>query len=521
MLILKTLVLLLACAVVLGWLARHFNVAYPIVLVLGGIALGFVPKLPDFPLDPNLILVVVLPPILYDAALNTSLRDFRANIEPIAMLAVGLVLATTVAVAVTAKWLVPELPWAAAFVLGAIVSPPDAAAATAILGRLKLPRRVVAILEGESLVNDAAALVLYKFAVAAVLTGAFSLADASIQFVGVAVGGVAVGVAMGWLFVVIHTRLKDSLAEIMLSVLLPYSAYLIAEALHVSGVLAVVAAGLVRGRHAPELFEAETRLLGHSVWNLIVFLMNALIFILIGWQMQEILTRLAGYSALQLVWYSAAVSAVAIAVRMLWVFPGAYLPPLISWRRQAQQPPPPWQWVTLVGWCGMRGIVSLAAALALPLTTYDMTPFPGRDLIVFLTFVVIVVTLVVQGLTLTPLIRALKVGGDWDALAEERAAREALLDAALAEIARLEQDGSTPQEVIDHVRADYESRRAQTQMASLIVPSTEEPMRRTRLAAIDAERARLIDLWRADTIGDQVLHELERELDLEQTRLAP
>ncbi len=519
MLILKTLVLLVACAVVLGWLARHFNVAYPIVLVLGGIALGFVPKLPDFPLDPNLILVVVLPPILYQAARSTSWRDFRANFQPISMLAVGLVAATTVAVAATAKWLVPDLPWAAAFVLGAIVSPPDAAAATAILGRLKLPRRIVAILEGESLVNDASALVLYKFAVAAVVTGAFSLAEATLQFVVVAVGGVAVGIVMGWLFVLIHTHLKDALAEIMLSVLLPYSAYLIAEALPVSGVLAVVAAGLVRGRHAPEIFEPETRLLGHSVWNLIVFLMNALIFILIGWQLQDILSRLEAYSVLQLAWYSVAVSTAAIAVRMLWVFPGAHLPPLLSRWIHGREKPPPWQQVTLVGWCGMRGIVSLAAALALPLTTDALTPFPGRDLIIFLTFVVIVVTLVIQGLTLTPLIRALKIGGDWDTLSEERTARSALLDAALARIGRLEQEGSTPQEVIEHVRTDYATRRAQTDPSSLVVPSSEDPMRCARLAAIDAQRARLIELWRSDTIGDQVLHDIERELDLEQTRL--
>jgi len=288
MLVVELLVALFAAAVVLAWLARRVRVPYPIALVLGGGALALVPGLPRLPVDPNLILVIVLPPVLYQAALLTSWRDFRANLGTISLLAVGLVVATTVAVAATLKWLVPEVPWAAAFALGAIVSPPDAVAATAVLSRLNMPRRIVTILEGESLVNDASGLVLYRLAVAAVLTGAFSITQATVQFVLIAAGGIVVGVALGRLFVAIHRQLGDTLVEIVLSLVLPYAAYLIAETAHVSGVLAVVAAGLVRGRYAREAFSPEARIVAQSVWTVVVFLMNCFVFILIGLQIGAI-----------------------------------------------------------------------------------------------------------------------------------------------------------------------------------------------------------------------------------------
>src|SRR5258706_15904916 len=301
--LLEFILFLLLSAVALGWVARHFRFPYPIALVIGGGALGFVPKLPQFPLDPQLILVLVLPPILYQAALLTSWRDFKANIRPISLLAIGLVIATTLAVGAALKLVVPEIPWAAAFVLGAIVSPPDAVAATAILSQLSIPRRVVTVLEGESLVNDASGLVLYKFAVAAVLTGTFSLLDASAQFVGVSVGGVIVGMLMGYLFVFIHRHLGDTFIEVLTTLSVPYIAYIAAESLHASGVLAVVAAGLVRGRYSPEIVSAEMRIIARSVWNLQVFLLNSLIFILIGMQISGIAGRLGGYSVSEILLY--------------------------------------------------------------------------------------------------------------------------------------------------------------------------------------------------------------------------
>ena len=418
--LLEVVLFLLLCSVALGWVARRLNFPYPIALVIGGAALGFLPELPQFPFDPQFILVLVLPPILYQAALLTSWRDFKANIRPISLLAVGLVIATTLAVGAALKLVVPEIPWAAAFVLGAIVSPPDAVAATAILTRLNVPRRVVTILEGESLVNDASGLVLYKFAVAAVMTGAFSFLDASAQFVGVAIGGVIIGVLLGRFFVFIHRYLGDVFIEVLMTLSVPYIIYILAESLHVSGVLAVVAAGLVRGRYSPEIVSAEMRIIARSVWNLLVFLLTSLVFILIGLQLSGIIGRLTGYSGMDLVLYGTLVSAVAIAVRFAWIYPATYLPRMVSARLRERDPAPPEAELFIMSWCGMRGIVSLAAALALPLALDGGAPFPGRDLIIFLTFVVIAVTLVLQGLSLALLIRVLRVGTDWSEHEEEQ-----------------------------------------------------------------------------------------------------
>src|SRR5689334_15109103 len=278
--LLEIVIFLLLCAVALGWVSRRAGVPYPIALVLGGGALGFIPRLPQLPFDPQYLLVLVLPPILYQAALLTSWRDFKANLRPVTSLAIGLVIATTLAVGGALKLLVPDIPWAAAFVLGAIVSPPDAVAATAILSRLNIPRRVVTVLEGESLVNDASGLVIYQFAVAAVLTGTFSLLNAGVQFVGVSLGGIVIGYLIGRLFVFVHRSLGDTFIEVLTTLAVPYIAYIFAESQHASGVLAVVTAGLVRGRYSPEIVSARTRVIARSAWNLLVFMLNSLVFIL-------------------------------------------------------------------------------------------------------------------------------------------------------------------------------------------------------------------------------------------------
>src|SRR5437867_7379704 len=432
--LLEIIIFLLLCAVALGWVSRRTGVPYPIALVIGGGALGFVPRLPQLQLDPQFLLVLVLPPILYQTALLTSWRDFKANIRPIGLLAIGLVIATTLAVGATLKFLIPDIPWSAAFVLGAIVSPPDAVAATAILSRLNIPRRVVTVLEGESLVNDATGLVIYKFAVAAVLTGVFSLWQASLEFVAVASGGIVIGFVMGRLFVFIHRYLGDAFIEVLTTLAVPYVTYIFAESLHVSGVLAVVAAGIVRGRYSPEIVSAEMRIIARSVWNLLVFLLNTLIFILIGVQLSGIMARLTDYSVVELFFYGTFVSAVAIFVRFAWVYPATYLPLVLRALLGEQVAPPREGEVFIIGWCGMRGIVSLAAALALPQTLEDASALPERDLIIFLTFVVIAVTLVLQGLTLKPLIRMLKVGRDWSLQEEQQRAQMALGKAAIAAI---------------------------------------------------------------------------------------
>jgi len=516
--LLHLILFLLLCSVALGWIARHFAFPYPIALVLGGGALGFVPHLPDFPFDPQFLLALILPPILYQAALLTSWHDFKANIRAIGALAIGLVIVTTLVVGATLKFLIPEIPWAAAFALGAIVSPPDAVAATAILSRLSIPRRVVTVLEGESLVNDASGLVLYKFAVAATLTGTFSLAQASAQFVLVSLGGVACGIVLGFVFIAVHKRLGDPFIEVLTTLAVPYVAYILAESVHLSGVLAVVAAGVLRGRHAPEIVSAEMRILARSMWNILVFLLNSLIFILIGLQLSNMVERLSGYSAAQLAMYGALVSAVAIAVRFAWIYLVTWLPRLASAGYRKRNPAPPEAELFIMSWCGMRGIVSLAAALALPLALENGAPFPQRDLIIFLTFVVIAVTLVVQGLSLAPLIRRLHVGSDRSHEEELGRAREAMSTAAFAAIDAAANAAGIDDRIAARIRAEFAEKvtRAGSKAAQTI--GSADVVNRLRHAAIKAERAALIRAWREHRIGDEVLHQLEEILDYQEAR---
>jgi monovalent cation/hydrogen antiporter len=519
MLLLELVLLLLLSAVALGWVARHFKFPYPIALVIGGALLGLIPKLPQFPFDPQLILVLVLPPILYQAALLTSWNDFKANIRPIGLLAIGLVIVTTLAVGAALKLIVPEVPWAVAFVFGAIVSPPDAVAATAILSRLNIPRRIVTVLEGESLVNDASGLVIYKFAIVAVLTGAFSLVDASTQFVVVSVGGVAIGIVLAHLFIAIHRRLGDPFIEVLTSLVVPYAAYIAAESLHVSGVLAVVAAGLVRGRYSPEIVTAEMRIIARSVWNLLVFMLNSVIFMLIGIQMSDVVEKLARYSLLELIVWGSFVSLVAIAVRFAWVYPAAYLPHWVSGSLRENEPALRKRELAIISWCGMRGIVSLAAALALPATLPNGQPFPHRDLIIFLTFFVIAVTLVGQGLTMPSLIRRLKIGSNWNLRHEQQRVRAAMSSAALAAIDQIVRAEGVPSEWADQLRAEISDRINLAAPEGLAAAPRTELTMRLRHAAIKAERRELIRLWRDNEISDEVMHHLEEILDYQEAHL--
>jgi monovalent cation/hydrogen antiporter len=511
--VLEIVIFLLLCAVALGWVSRRLGLPYPIALVLGGGALGFVPKLPPLQFDPQYLLVLVLPPILYQAALLTSWRDFKANLRPIGLLAIGLVIVTMLVLAATMRFLVPEMPWAVAFAFGAIVSPPDAVAATAILSKLNMPRRIVTVLEGESLVNDASGLVLYKFAVAAALSGAFSLFDASVQFVLVAIGGIAIGMLLAGVFVAIHRFLGDPFIEVLVSLSIPYLAYVTAESVHVSGVLAVVAAGLLRGRYSPRMVSAEMRILARSVWNLLVFMLNSLIFILIGLQLSGIVARLEGFTSGELAAAALAVSMVAILVRFGWVYFAEYLPAWLGRPFGVRTTPPLPGEAFIVSWCGMRGIVSLAAALALP------PDLEYREFLIFLTFVVILVTLVLQGLTLAPLIRRLKLGTDHSTRDEHRLARVAMGKAALTAVDRAAGDGGVLPDVIERIRAEFGERVASASPLAQLSDSSHAHATRVRLAAVRAERDELIRLWQDGAISDDVLHHLEEELDYEESRL--
>jgi len=511
--VLEIVIFLLLCALALGWASRRAGVPYPIALVLGGGALGFVPKLPQLQFDPQYLLVLVLPPILYQAALLTSWRDFKANLRPIGLLAIGLVMVTMLVVAATMRFLVPEMPWPVAFAFGAIVSPPDAVAATAILSKLNMPRRIVTVLEGESLVNDASGLVLYKFAVAAAMSGVFSLFDGSVQFVLVTVGGIAIGMLLAGVFVAIHRFLGDPFIEVLLSLSIPYLAYVAAESVHVSGVLAVVAAGLLRGRYSPRMVSAEMRILARSVWNLLVFMLNSLIFILIGLQLSGIVARLEGFTGGELAAAALAVSMVAILVRFGWVYFAEYLPAWLGRPFGVRTTPPLPGEAFIVSWCGMRGIVSLAAALALP------ADLEYREFLIFLTFAVILVTLVVQGLTLAPLIRRLKLGTDHSTRDEHRLARVAMGKAALSAVDRAAGEGGVLPDVIARIRAEFGERVASASPLAQLSDSSHAHATRVRLAAVRAERDELIRLWQDGAISDDVLHHLEEELDYEESRL--
>jgi Na+/H+ antiporter len=502
----------------LSVLARMVSVPYPILLVLGGLVLGFVPGMPSVELPPELVLVAFLPPLLYWSGFFSSPRDLRADTRAITAAAVGLVLATTVAVAVAAHAVIDGMDWAVAFALGAIVSPTDPLAATAIGRRLGVPRRLITLLEGESLVNDATALVAYRVAVAAAVSGSFVVWQAGLRFVVGAAGGVAVGLAVGWLVAELRRRLDDPVVEIVVSVATGYAAYLPAERLGVSGVLAAVTAGLYLGWRGPELASASTRLLGFSFWEVMVYLANAVLFILVGLQLRPILSSLGGTAVAVLVGEALVVSAVVVGVRLGWNFTLPYLVRLLD-RRPGQVMRRVGARERLVtGWSGMRGAVSLAAALALP------QDFPMRNLILFLTFAVILATLVVQGLTLPALIRRLGVSGDGAEEKEEVRARLAAAQAALDRLDELSGAEWTRDDTVQRLQGlfEFRRRRLKARAGKIEDDGTEDrsqAYQRLVRELLEAQRQAIVRLRNQGVISNDVMHRIERELDLEDTRL--
>jgi len=514
----------LLCAVIgVVLIGRRLKIPYPIALVIGGLCISLIPGLPVVRIDPEIIFLVFLPPLLYAAAWFTSWHDFKANLRPIFLLAVGLVLFTTLVVGWVVHALIPEIPLAIAFALGAIVSPPDAVAATSIARQIGLPKRIVALLEGESLVNDATGLVALRFAIVAAGSGEFSIAQASMEFLWVAAGGLALGLIVGFLFERAARLLKDDLLIVTLSLIAPYAAYLPAERLHLSGVLAVVAAGLYGGWKAPELITATVRLNAQAVWNLFVFLLNCVVFILIGLQLPAVRAGIGHHTWSELMLYGVIVSGVVILVRPLWVFPSAWLARL-SKRVREKDPLPPWQHIAVVSWCGMRGVVSLAAALALPMTLPGGQPFPERDLILFLTFCVILATLVLQGLSLPFVIRWLGVKRPRDG-EQERRARLKIAHAALARLNKLAEERSVNESALGRVINHYEDRirHLNDSLAEILgwSPDREEfvAVRQLWREAFHAERQELIGLRRTAQLDEELMHQIEHEIDLEETKL--
>ena len=502
----------------LSVLARVVRVPYPILLVLGGLVLGFLPGMPAVELPPELVLVAFLPPLLYWAGFFASPRDLRADARAISMSAVGLVLATAVAVAVTAHAMVEGMTWPAAFALGAIVSPTDPLAASAIGRRLGVPRRLLTLLEGESLVNDATALVAYRIAVAAAVGGSFVAWQAGLRFVVGTAGGVAVGLLVGWLVAELRRRLDEPVVEIVVSVFTGYAAYLPAELLGVSGVLAAVTAGLYVGWRAPELASAATRLLGFSFWEVLVYLANAVLFILVGLQLRPILEELDGTAMAVLVGQGALVSAVVVAVRLGWGFSIPYLVRLVDRRPSQVMRRVGAKQRLMIGWSGMRGAVSLAAALALPLD------FPMRNLILFLTFSVIFATLVVQGLTLPTLIRRLNFEQDDAEEREEIRARLAATHAALDRLDELAGADWTRDDTVERLHGLYEFRRRRLKARGGYLEDDgsedrSQAYQRLLRELLQAQRQAIVRLRNQGQISNDVMHRIERELDLEDTRL--
>ncbi|MDB5246921.1 MAG: Na+/H+ antiporter [Segetibacter sp.] len=410
----EIVIFLLTILITLSAFADKIKLPYPILLVVVGLIIGFVPFLPDLEMNPDIVFLIFLPPLLYDAASKTSWHDFKKEIRPISTLAITLVFCTTVSVAVAAHYLIPGFTWPLAFVLGAIVSPPDAVAATSIIKGLGLNRKVITIIEGESLVNDASALIAYRYAIAAAVSGTFVLWKASVEFLLVAGGGILIGLLIGYVLVFSHKKIKDNaVVETSLSLLTPFVAYLLAEHFHLSGVLSVVSAGLFISWRSREAYSSQTRLQTKAVWETVIFFLNGIVFILIGLQLPAIVEDLKTNTVVELIGYGLVISLVTIVIRIVWVFAGAYHRSLFSGKTMGvgveEEEKTSWKNVLIVAWTGTRGVVSLATALALPLTIREGVPFPKRHSILLLAFIVILVTLVVQGLTLPLLVRLLKI----------------------------------------------------------------------------------------------------------------
>ena len=518
-------VILLAVLAGTSLLARRIDIAPAILLLVAGTALAFVPGMPVLQLPPELVLLVVLPPLIYSASVAMSWREFKYNLRPIVLLAVGCVIFTAAAVATATHYLI-GLPWNVGFLLGAIVAPPDAVAPLAIARRLCIPRRILVVLEGEGLANDATALILYRFAVAAISSGAFSLPQATGEFAAIIAGEMLFGVAIGWLSLRARHYARDPKVEITLSLITPYLAYWVPEYSGGSGVIATVACGLYVSWNGPLWISSATRLQGIFFWDLVIYLIEGLLFLLTGFEMRLLYEKSKAFPLDQILSVTALVAVIVIVARFAWVYPATYLPRLMSRSLRERDPSPPWQWAFILAFAGVRGAVSLAAALALPFTLASGEAFPYRDLILFVAFGVIVVTLVGLGLTLPPVVRLLGVAdaGRDELRAEHEAeivARRVALEAALKSLEKITQDRTLSDEVVRLLRARHEIRAGQLP-TSLDPDAHDLSVAGTRLTLelIAAERKFIHLLLRDGTITDEIRRRIERDLDLEEASLA-
>jgi CPA1 family monovalent cation:H+ antiporter len=522
----QILVALLVVIAAVAYISSRLKLPPSILWVLTGVALALLPGLPEVELEPELVLLIVLPPVIYTSAVAMSWREFKFNLRPIALLAVGCVVFTTVAVATAAHYAL-GLPWAVGFVLGAIVSPPDAVAPLSIIRRMQLPRRIQVILEGEGLANDATALILYRFAVIAVSLNSFSPSQAFGTFIAIVVCEIVWGIGVGWVMLRLRRWVKEPRIEITLSVITPFLAYWPPEYLGGSGVLATVTAGLYISWNGLRLISAATRLQGIFFWDFFIYLLEGMIFLVTGLQARNLIHRYEDASLPALLSAAAIVCAVVIVARFVWIFPASYIPRWVSPTLRKRDPSPPWQWPFMLSFTGVRGIVSLAAALAIPLTTASGAPFPHRDLILFLTFMVILVTLVGQGLLISSVARALGLAqaGERerdDDTAEEQLARRQAIDAAIARLAQLQAERELSDDVVAPLRIHHQDRllqvdyRRDDEDSHTALSELHDELEQSLIAA---EREYINDLFRAGKLKDEPRRRIERELDLREAQL--
>ena len=520
------IVILLFIITFLAVLSRKNNFPFAIILVLSGIVISLIPGMPAISLDPDIMFIIFLPPLLYNAAWNTSWRDFKAALRPIGLASIGLVFFTTAAVAVVAHLIIPDLSWPLAFLLGAIVSPSDAVATTSLTKGLGLHPRLIAVVEGESLLNDASALIAYRYALAAIAAGNFVFWQAGLNFLWVAGAGIAIGLIIGYLTYFIQKRFFcDPILEVTLTFLTPFASYLLAEQIHVSGVLAVVTTGLFLSFRATEILSNQSRIMTYAVWEVVIFILNALVFILIGLQLHNVMKGISNYPWQALVWYGVAISLVVISVRFVWIVPATYLPRILSKRIRENEPFDPRNLV-IFGWAGMRGVVSMAAALALPFALADGTAFPQRDLVIYLTFCVILFTLLVLGFTLKWVIRKLKID-PYSLVAEEYEVRSQVVTVAINYI----EDNLSliPEELLHNIKSKYEVKYNRLQKTDLpanyfgsgktLAGSIFNEFTKVQIDLIAIERNTIKQLHRSGKASEEIIRKIERELDLEETRL--
>ncbi|WP_461081249.1 Na+/H+ antiporter [Spirosoma flavus] len=507
--------------------ARWLQISYPILLVIVGLLIGWIPGLPPVILSHDAVFLIFLPPLLYAAAWQIDNVELKLYSRPVTLLAVGLVLFTSTVVAFVAHAFIPGFSLAQGYLLGAIISPPDAVAASSVMRGLTVPKRITTVLEGESLVNDATSLIIYRYGLTAVLTEQFVLWEASLRFVGIAVASVALGLAIGWIMIRVHKILgKDRISSTAITLLTPYSSYLIAENLHISGVLSVVTTGLFLSVRTDQLFTHQSRLQTNAVWEIVIFLLNGLVFILIGLQLPSIVADLNGYTLPEAVNYALLISLVAIVCRLVWVFPSAYVPRWMNKGIRTREERPTWQQIAIIGWAGMRGVVSLAGALALPNVLRDGTPFPGRDLILFITFIVIFCTLVIQGLTLPLLIEGLNVKEAIDEKREELRLRRSMALEAITYLEANHSAGSVHDDVLNYVKNAYELRINELNGTLRAQNRHERPTElyqqavQLQLELITVERDVLVGLRKGSLLDGEIFRNIEQELDLEAARLS-